>query len=434
MCACVYARACVRAHIVSRQTGRQADRQTDRKADRQAGTQTRRRADIEKTEACVCERGGGVERGTRWLGAKAIAETPFEKSVSFLASTNWILSGPCCPRPPTWMRVSTCERGARAGAFVCAQRRVFLFGQSACGRERARTRDLLLLPDDDSAVIGAGGQHLPEFRVRPVDFPDRRTVACAWRASGSERGAAAGSGQRRRSARGHRRPRFRVERRQAGARARQAGARAGAHGPRGAGGMGTKRLADRMPVAVVVCFEYLDALPPSPRRRSARTQARRHTWSSARPRSARARAMPHTRDAAHQPSGLASARARTRSAPRGRAHRAHLVAGAGRHALAVVVVRNVVDARLVARRHLGRRLQRRRGHRRPRPGAVRRTAAGRGAVFGAPPAAQLHSGLAALRPCRSSCSDGFHGDGFVRFGANSKIFEAPSSRCRRRGA
>ena len=322
MCACVYARACVRAHIVSRQTGRQADRQTDRKADRQAGTQTRRRADIEKTEACVCERGGGVERGTRWLGAKAIAETPFEKSVSFLASTNWILSGPCCPRPPTWMRVSTCERGARAGAFVCAQRRVFLFGQSACGRERARTRDLLLLPDDDSAVIGAGGQHLPEFRVRPVDFPDRRTVACAWRASGSERGAAAGSGQRRRSARGHRRPRFRVERRQAGARARQAGARAGAHGPRGAGGMGTKRLADRMPVAVVVCFEYLDALPPFPPRRSARTQARRHTWSSARPRSARARAMPHTRDAAHQPSGLASARARTRSAPRGRAHRA----------------------------------------------------------------------------------------------------------------
>ena len=213
VCACVYARACVRAHIVSRQTGRQADRQTDRKADRQAGTQTRRRADIEKTEACVCERGGGVERGTRWLGAKAIAETPFEKSVSFLASTNWILSGPCCPRPPTWMRVSTCERGARAGAFVCAQRRVFLFGQSACGRERARARDLLLLPDDDSAVIGAGGQHLPKFRVRPVDFPDRRTVACAWRASGSERGPRrkAGSGVgARRSAKGRRsgRPRL----------------------------------------------------------------------------------------------------------------------------------------------------------------------------------------------------------------------------------
>jgi len=54
----------------------------------------------------------------RWLGAKAMAETPLEKSVSFLASTNWILSGPCCPRPPTsfsfqMMTVRSSEQEAR---------------------------------------------------------------------------------------------------------------------------------------------------------------------------------------------------------------------------------------------------------------------------------------------------------------------------------
>ena len=113
----------------------------------------------------------------------------------------------------------------------------------------------------------------------------------------------------------------------------------------------TKRLADQMPVAVVVLFKHLDALrPPTPPPRRARTGSVEGQ---------RAR----ENDGPHGPHGQpgASARACARSAC-AISCRAHLVARACGDPLAVVVVRDMVDAGLVARRHLAGRLQRRRSH------------------------------------------------------------------------
>lgn len=132
---------------------------------------------------------------------------------------------------------------------------------------------------------------------------------------------------------------------------RQAGGRARAHGLSGAGWAGTApndwQIGCQLPSSSF--SNTLMLCPPHPRPRTGSVEGQKA----------------RENDGRHGPHGQPVANARVCACSTCAVScRAHLVARACGDALAVVVVRDMVDAGLVARRHLAGRVQRRRGHHR----------------------------------------------------------------------